>query len=147
MKKTKIPVAWRLFALVTLFMSCLSLNAQQITVSGTVTDSTGEPIIGASVLVVGTTSGVSTDIDGNYSLTADAAGQIKVTYIGYLPQTISIDGKSTINVVLKENAELLDEVVVIGYGTMKKSDLTGAVSSLGSRDIKEVPVNNVGQAI
>ena len=147
MKKTKIPVAWRLLALVTLFMSCLSLNAQQITVSGTVTDSTGEPIIGASVLVVGTTSGVSTDIDGNYSLTADAAGQIKVTYIGYLAQTISIDGKSTINVVLMENAELLDEVVVIGYGTMKKSDLTGAVSSLGSRDIKEVPVNNVGQAI
>ncbi|MGM9843228.1 MAG: SusC/RagA family TonB-linked outer membrane protein, partial [Muribaculaceae bacterium] len=147
MKKTKIPVSWRLFALVAFLMSFMGVNAQQITVSGTVTDTTGEPIIGASVIVVGTTTGVSTDIDGHYSVSADKAGQIKVTYIGYLPQTINVEGRTTIDVVLKENAELLDEVVVVGYGTMKKSDLTGAVSSLGSRDIKEVPVNNVGQAI
>ncbi|MGN1173075.1 MAG: SusC/RagA family TonB-linked outer membrane protein, partial [Muribaculaceae bacterium] len=147
MKKTKIPVSWRIFALVAFLMSFMGVNAQQITVSGTVTDTTGEPIIGASVIVVGTTTGVSTDIDGHYSVSADKAGQIKVTYIGYLPQTINVEGQTTIDVVLKENAELLDEVVVVGYGTMKKSDLTGAVSSLGSRDIKEVPVNNVGQAI
>ena len=91
MKKTKIPVSWRLFALVAFLMSFMGVNAQQVTVSGTVTDTTGEPIIGASVIVVGTTTGVSTDIDGHYSVSADKAGQIKVTYIGYLPQTINVE--------------------------------------------------------
>ncbi len=140
--------SWKISFLLTLAFICGGLaHAQQISVSGTVTDTSGEPIIGATVMAEGTANGTSTDLDGNYSITADALGMLKFSYVGYTTQSIAIEGRSVINVTMTESAELLDELVVVGYGTMKKSDLTGAVGSIGGKDIKDVPVNNVGQAL
>lgn len=149
MKRPKAPaILCRLTLLLMLFaMTPRAMAQQQINVSGIVTDPSGEPIIGASVIAGDSGNGTATNIDGEYTIKADPLGEIRFSYIGYTPQSVSVDGRNTINVTLEENASVLDEVVVIGYGTLKKSDLTGAVSSLGAKDIKEVPVNNVGQAI
>ncbi len=137
-----------LFLLLMLWsLAPLAAARQTISVSGTVTDEAGEPIIGASVVATDTGAGTATDLDGNYSIQADPLSSIRFSYIGYDSKTVAVEGRNTINVILTQNSALLDEVVVIGYGTLKKSDLTGAVGSLGAKDIKEVPVNNVGQAI
>lgn len=111
-----------------LFLSA-NVFAQQQTVSGTVTDATGEPIIGANVMVKGTTNGTITNFDGHYSLPNVAQGAtIVFSYIGYLAQEIVYEGTSSLNVTLREDAQLIDEVVVIGYGSVKKDDLTGSVA-------------------
>ena len=136
-----------LFLLLLFVVGTQLLSAQQISITGTVTDQNGDPIIGASVIADNSGNGTATDIDGQYTIKADPLGQLRFSYIGYSSQTVNIEGRSTINVTMTENESVLDEVVVIGYGTLKKSDLTGAVSSLGAKDIKDVPVNNVGQAI
>lgn len=136
-----------LFLLLLFVVGTQLLSAQQISITGTVTDQNGDPIIGASVIADNSGNGTATDIDGQYTIKADPLGQLRFSYIGYSSQTVNIEGRSTINVTMTENEAMLDEVVVIGYGTLKKSDLTGAVSSLGAKDIKDVPVNNVGQAI
>lgn len=117
---------------------CLSFPAlaQKITVTGTVVDPTGEPLIGASVLAQGTTAGVATDIDGNYRLEVDANGAITVSYVGYNTQTIAVNGQTTINVTLQENTVVLQEVVAIGYGVVKKSDATGSVAMVKPDDIE-----------
>ena len=117
---------------------CLSFPAlaQKITVTGTVTDPTGEPLIGASVLAQGTSAGVATDIDGNYRLDVDANGTIVVSYVGYDTQTIPVAGRTTINVELKENSVVLQEVVAIGYGVVKKSDATGSVAMIKPDEIE-----------
>ncbi|MDE6555809.1 MAG: TonB-dependent receptor [Duncaniella sp.] len=122
-------------ATIAILMLCLglSVSAQNITVSGTVEDPSGEPLMGATVLVAGTTNGVATDLDGNFTLkNVSPKGKLEVSYVGYTSQTVAIDGRTSIKIVLKEDAELLDEVVVVGYGTMKKSDLTGSISSVGT---------------
>ena len=117
---------------------CLSFPAlaQKITVSGTVTDPTGEPLIGASVLVQGTSNGVATDIDGNYQIAVDAKGTLVVSYVGYETQNVAVGGKTTINVVLQENSVVLGEVVAIGYGAVKKSDATGSVAVIKPDEIE-----------
>ena len=120
---------------------------QTITVTGVVTDKDGEPLIGASVVASQTGNGAATDLDGAYTVKAAPQGQLTFSYVGYVSKTIQINGQNLINVILDEDTNLLDEVVVVGYGTLKKSDLTGAVSSIGSKDIKDEPVSNVGQAI
>ncbi|MBP1613511.1 MAG: Outer rane cobalamin receptor protein [Bacteroidetes bacterium] len=135
-----------LLVLIGLFAS-LSAFAQQITVKGFVKDVAGEPIIGASVVQTKSTNGTITSLEGDFTLLVPANATITVSFIGYSTQIISIDGKKSIVVVLKEDAKVLDEVVVVGYGTMKKSDLTGAVSSVGQKDLKDAPVANLGQAI
>lgn len=145
MKKTTQPALQRLLLLAMLLLVSTAIRAQQVT--GTVTDQTGEPVIGATIMVEGTGTGVMTDVDGNYSVAVSPQGAFRISYLGYLPQTIQVNGRSVINIVMQPDAAELDELVVVGYGTMKKSDLTGAVSSLGGNDIKEVPVNNVGQAM
>ena len=137
----------RLLVLAMTIWSSLALMAQQITVTGTVTDSDGEPLIGASVIVPGSGSGVSTDFNGNYTVQANPQGTLRFSYIGYESKSVQIEGRSTIDVVLLENTAMLDEVVVVGYGQMKKSDLTGAVGSMGAKDIKDVPVASVGQTM
>jgi large conductance mechanosensitive channel protein len=121
--------------------------AQQITVQGVVKDQTGETVIGASVMEKGTTNGTITGIDGDFSLNMSPNGTLVVSFVGYKTQEVQVKGQKQLQVVLSEDAEMLDEVVVIGYGTMKKSDLTGAVSSIGNKDIKDSPVSNLGQAI
>lgn len=147
MKKIRTSL-WFVILTVTLMLNTAhSAFAQQMTVKGTVTDPAGEPMIGVTVMAEGTGIGAMTDLDGNYTINADGLGSLKFSYVGYVSQTVLINGRSVINVVMQENSAVLDELVVIGYGTLKKSDLTGAVGSIGSKDIKDVPVNNVGQAI
>ena len=124
-----------------------SVSAQTVTITGTVTDETGEPIIGASVLEKGTQAGVSTDIDGNFSLKITGKNPLVVSYIGMDPKEIDVAGKSRIDVVLRESSVVLDDVVVIGYGTARKKDLTGSVSSISSKAIENVPVVNVAEAM
>lgn len=125
----------------------MCMFAQQITVQGIVKDQTGETVIGASVMEKGTTNGTITGIDGDFSLNMSPNGTLVVSFVGYKTQEVQVKGQKQLQVVLSEDAEMLDEVVVIGYGTMKKSDLTGAVSSIGNKDIKDSPVSNLGQAI
>ena len=117
---------------------CLSFPAlaQKITVSGTVTDPTGEPLIGASVLVQGTSNGVATDFDGNYQIAVDANGTLVVSYVGYETQNVAVAGQTTVNVVLQENSVMLAEVVAIGYGAVKKSDATGSVAVIKPDEIE-----------
>ena len=148
MQKYKMPIS-RLRMMVCLIGMLLPMCmfAQQITVQGVVKDQTGETVIGASVMEKGTTNGTITGIDGDFSLNMSPNGTLVVSFVGYKTQEVQVKGQKQLQVVLSEDAEMLDEVVVIGYGTMKKSDLTGAVSSIGNKDIKDSPVSNLGQAI
>lgn len=128
----------RLKATIAILMLCIGLtaSAQNITVNGTVQDSTGEPLPGATVLVSGTAMGVTTDLNGNFTLTnVNANGTLNVSYVGFNPQSVSINGQTNITITLTEDSETLDEVVVVGYGTMKKSDLTGSVSTVGTEKL------------
>lgn len=135
--------------LLALTMSC-HVMAQQATVTGTVTDGTdNSPMIGASVLVKGTTTGTITDINGKFSINLPAGKNVLAfSSIGYQPQEITLkSGQATVNVVMKEDSELLDEVVVVGYGTMKKSDLSGASVSMGEDKIKGSIITNLDQSL
>ena len=107
--------------LVMLLSLCMSLSAlaQKITVQGTVYDETGETLIGASVLVKGTTSGVATDFDGNFSVQAEPNAILVVSYVGYIAQEVPVDGKTQLKITLKPNSAVLEEVVAIGYGSVK----------------------------
>ncbi|WP_231565590.1 SusC/RagA family TonB-linked outer membrane protein [Psychroserpens sp. Hel_I_66] len=136
-----------LFALFFLFN--LSLHAQSKTITGTVTDEEmGSPVPGVTVQVKGTSTGAVTDFDGNFSLTVENANATLVfSYIGYITQEVNVAGKNTINVVLKQNLEALNEVVVIGYGTARKSDLTGSVVTIGGDDLKEQGIQNVAETL
>ena len=116
-------------------------------ISGTVTDPNGEPIVAASVVVRGTTIGVVTDLDGNYSISVPANSTLVASCIGYSDQEVRITNQSTVNFVLQEDALFLDETVVIGYQTVKRRDLTGSVASVNSKQLTSAPVANVAQAI
>ncbi|WP_256013001.1 TonB-dependent receptor [Desertivirga xinjiangensis] len=125
-------------------------ESKDYTVTGTVTSTTGEPLPGASVIVKGTTRGASTDIDGNFSLSipGDAPVTLVVKYLGFTDKEVSVSpGQARIGITLSEDAAALDEVVVIGYGAVKKRDLTGAVSSVKAEDITRVPTHNAAEAI
>ena len=117
---------------------CLSFPAlaQKITVTGTVTDSQGEPLTGASILAEGTSVGTSADIDGNFRIEVDPNGVLVVSYVGYDTQRVPVDNRTNIDIVLKENSVMLDEVVAIGYGVVKKSDATGSVAVIKPDDIE-----------
>ncbi len=128
-------------------MSPLWAFSQTITVSGTVVDELGEPLIGATVQQKGTSHGTSTDVDGNYSLSISPKGTITVSYVGYNTQTIDVNGRSVINVTLQENSAVLDEVVVVGYGQMKRSDLTGSVVSVGEDAVKKSISTSIDQVL
>lgn len=137
-------------ALLLLLVLCIELPvfAQNIQVTGNVHDEAGEPIIGASVIVVGATTGVATDFDGNFVLNnVPSNGKLKVTYIGYNPAEVKINGQSNLDITLVEDSQVLDEVVVVGYGTMKKSDLTGSVSSVGTEKLNAKGAPSVLEAL
>ncbi len=137
----KLPTAHALMrpiALAALLLSSFAAMAQQINVSGTVTDASGEPVIGASVVAVDSQGGTTTDVDGNYVVSVDSKGKLRFSYIGFTTQTVAVDGRATIDVVLQENSAVLDEVVVIGYGTMDKKELTSAISHVGEKDFLSV---------
>ena len=125
----------------------LCVSAQQINVQGTVKDAVGG-VPGASVIVKGTTNGTIADIDGKFSIKAPAGAVLEVSCIGYVTVEVPAgNGQTPLTIVLKEDTELLEEVVVVGYGTIKKSDLTGAVAAVNSDKIKDSPAANVGQAL
>lgn len=117
------------------------------TITGIVKDDKGIEIIGANVLVKGTTIGSITDVDGKFSLEAPPNSILQVSYIGYIAKEISIGNQTSLNITLVEDLQALDEVVVVGYGTMRKRDLTGSVSSIKSEDIQRSPVTSFDQAI
>lgn len=114
----------------------VGLNAQTITVSGVVSDPSGEPLIGASILAQGTTVGTSTNIDGEYTINVAPEATLVVSYVGYDTQNVPVDGRTSINVTMQENSVMLNEVVAIGYGTVKKSDATGSVAVIKPDEIE-----------
>ena len=110
--------------------------AQTLTVTGTVTDKTGEPLIGVTVKVDGTTNGTATDLDGNYRLNnVPAKGKITFSYVGFQPQTVEVKGQSRIDAMLSDSEQTLDDLVVVGYGTIKKNDVTGSVATVGTEKL------------
>lgn len=140
---------WRLM-LTTLLVAVgiLTASAQTQTVKGVVTSAAeGEPLIGATVMVKETKSGTVTDFDGNYTLKIAKGQTLVISYIGYETKNIKYTGQATINVALEADASTLDEVVVVGYGVMKRSDITGSVVSVGEKDIKKSVITSVDQAL
>ena len=125
----------------------LCANAQNITVKGTVKDVNGEPLIGVNVLQVGTTNGIITDFDGNYQMNVPSNARLSFSFIGYRTQYVSVNGRKQINVTLEEDAKTLEEVVVVGYGTMKKSDISGAVTTVNQEAVMRRVPQNIGQAL
>lgn len=128
-------------------LSSQAVSQQKKSISGTVTDERGEPIIGANVVEKGTTNGTVTDIDGKFSLTISGSAPLLVSYIGYLEREIPAGNQSTFNITLSENLQALEEVVVIGYGTARKSDLTGSLTQVTSESFAEQKVTRVDQAL
>ncbi len=128
-------------------MTPLWALSQNITVTGTVQDEAGDPLIGATVQQKGTNVGTATDIDGNFSLNVSKNATLVVSYVGYTTQSVSVDGRTSITVTLKENAEVLDEVVVVGYGQMKRSDMTGSVVSVSDAAIKKSVPTSIDQVL
>ena len=125
----------------------ISATAQTVTVTGTVTDQTGDPMPGVAVMIKGTTTGVSTDIEGKYSLKASKGATLEFTYIGYHNIKVTVGNNPVIDVEMKEDVSALDEVVVVAYGTQKKSSITGAISQINSKDIESRPVSSVTSAL
>lgn len=118
-----------------------------ITVKGTIVDASGEPIIGANVVVKGTTDGTITDLDGNFTIDAAPNATLHVTYIGYIPQDVIVKGSTPLKIVLKENLQNLDEVVVVGFGTQKKVNLTGSVASIDTKALENRPLTSVSAGL
>ena len=121
--------------------------AQNISVKGVVKDNFGEPVIGANVTEKGTTNGMITDLDGNFSLTVQKNATLVISYIGYVTQEIAIKGNTNLNITLKEDSKALEEVVVIGYGTARKSDVTGSIASVSGDKLQEMPSTNITYAL
>ena len=125
----------------------ISALAQTRNITGTVTDDAGDPMPGVAVLIKGTSNGTSTDIDGKYTLKANQGAILEFSYIGYLTQTVTVGERSVINISMKEDIKALDEVVVVAYGTQKKSSITGAISQVNSADLAKRPVSSVTAAL
>ena len=133
-------------ALVALFTLIVgSLSAQ--TIKGNVKDSNGEAVIGATVLEKGTKNAVVTDIDGNFSIKLSSGNELQFSYIGMKPQTVNVTGKSTVNIVMEDEATNLDDLVVIGYGSVRRKDLTGSVATVSNEALAAVPVASVTEAL
>jgi TonB-linked SusC/RagA family outer membrane protein len=137
------PVRFLLLFLIIPF----SLFAQDISVSGTVVDNSGEALIGVSVVQKGTTKGISTDIDGRYTLTVSRDAVLDFSYMGYVTQSIPVQGRNRIDVTLSEDTKALQEVVVIGYGTQRREAVTGSVASMNGDNIRAIAATNVAQAL
>lgn len=145
MKKMNVKKAtWlkNVFVLTCLLLTASVALAQNKTVTGTVTDALGEPLIGASVLIKGTATGVITDLDGKYSISATPADVLEFSYVGMEKQEIKVGQQSVINVVMKDDSQVLAETVVIGYGSAKKRDLTGSITNIKGSEIANKPATN-----
>lgn len=136
-------------AVITLFVMIGHIAySQSSIVSGSVTDETGVPLPGASIVVSGTTNGTQTDFDGNYSLSdVPSNATLEISYIGYVSQEVPVNGRSTINISMVQDFQALDEVVIVGYGTQSRAAVTGAISSVGAEEITALPVANATEAL
>jgi len=123
------------------------IQQDEFKISGTIVDAKGETIIGANVIVKGTSNGTITDLDGKFLLNVPKDAILTVSYIGYSDQEIAVKGRTSLNIILKEDLQALDEVVVIGYGVVKKSDLTGSVSRVEAKELKNIPVSSIDKAL
>ncbi len=133
-----------------MFLFCvtsLGAYAQVISVTGTVKDAAGEPLIGAWVGELGTTRATVTDADGAFTVQASSDGQLTVSYVGYLTQTVDVAGRGVIDVVMESDSRLIDAVVVIGYGTQRREAVTGSVASMRGDVMREVPGGTITQAL
>lgn len=128
-------------------MTPLWAFSQNITVTGTVQDEAGDPLIGATVQQKGSGNGIATDVDGHFKLSLPKNATLVVSYVGYTTQTVAVDGRTNLTIVLKEDSEVLDEVVVVGYGQMKRSDLTGSVTSVGEDAVKKSIATSIDQVL
>jgi len=139
---------WQRFLFLAMMVVCSSASWAQGKVSGTVVDATGEPVIGASVLVKGSSTGTITDINGNFTLqNVSQSATLVFSYVGYRTQNVAVNGKSQLNITLEEDKQLLDEVVVVGYGVQRKSDVTGALTRVGEKELNSKPVANAFEAL
>ncbi len=137
----------RTFLMLVLILIGTSVFAQTKQVTGVVKDATGETVIGASVVEKGTTNGVITDFDGVFKLTVSENAVLQISYIGYQTQEVKVAGKTTLDITLREDTEMLEEVVVVGYGAQKKESVIGAISQVTSKDLLSTPSANISQAI
>lgn len=137
----------RLLPIIILLLAGMNAWAQTKQVSGVVTDGTGETVIGASVLEKGTTNGTITDLDGKFILTVNDNAVLQISYVGYTTQEVPVKGKTSFNITLKEDSEMLEEVVVVGYGAQKKESVVGAISQVSNKELLQSPAANVSQAI
>lgn len=136
------------FMFLAMLLMCASFAYAQSKVNGRVTDKAGEPIIGASVMVQGTSTGAVTDINGNYTINnVPGKAILKVSYVGYVSQSVPTNGRSSINITLKEDALNLEEVVVVGYGVQRKTDVTGAMTRVSGDELNTKPVANAFEAL
>ena len=120
----------------------------QSTIEGTVTDAAGTPLPGVSVVIDGTTQGVSTDFDGNYSIDVESSDAVLIfSYIGFVSQTISTDGRSSIDIQMQEDVSNLEEVVVVGYGTQKRATVSGSVASVKGEELTKSPTVNLTNSL
>ena len=136
--------------LVVLFLLCspAAFAQSNVNVSGRVTDEAGQPIIGAGVMLSSDqTVGTTTDLDGNYSLSIPSNATLVISCIGYQTETVAVAGRSEVNVTMREDAEFLEETVVVGYGVQRKSDITGAIASVGEADLQNRTVTNAAAAL
>lgn len=141
--KTKV-----LFLLAFVVFCCTSAMAQTLVKGTVVSANDSEPMIGVAILENGTTNGCITDMDGNYSISLqNSNATLTVSFVGYKTQTINVNGRNKIDIRMQEDLKVLDEVVVVGYGVQRKSDLTGAIASVGGDDIKNLATVDAGAAL
>lgn len=158
MRKVEITKSMRIFFLAILLLTWIpryatadntsvSMITQNVKVTGSVSDETGSPLIGVAVVVKGTSQGAITDINGNFSIDAPSDAILVFSYVGMSPVEVAVAGKTNLSVIMSEDSQAIDEVIVIGYGTVKKSNLSGAVSTVSSKDLKKTPAANLSQAL
>jgi len=136
-------------SLLLLFTALMSsfLFAQDRIIKGRVTDEAGSPLVGVNIVPAGGKKGVQTDKEGNFSITVSGSSSLSLTYVGFKPASASTAGKDDIIVVMEKDVTSNDEVVVVGYSTIKRRDLTGSVSSVGAKQLKDIPISSAAEAI
>jgi TonB-dependent starch-binding outer membrane protein SusC len=134
-------------ALMTMLFLSLNILAQKVVVKGTVTDDSGFPVVGANIIELNTTNGTQSDFDGNFELNLESGGRIQISFIGYVPQQFVIDNDRDLQITLLPDANVLDEIVIIGYGSQKKSTLTGSISKVVNDDLDQIAVSRVDDAL
>lgn len=147
MKTKSYFTKWRYLSLLCTWIFSIGIIAQNVTITGNVIDQNQIPIIGGNIIEKGTNNGTVTDIDGNFTLTVPQGATLQVSYIGYITNEVQVGNQTTLQIVLREDMQALDEVVVVGYGTQQKVNLTGAVARIGEKELESRPIQNVSSAL